>query len=292
MEGLENKLVQDNWITNEQFYLAKQESYRTGKSIWAILVKLGYLAEEDIILFFSKESNIPFIKISDYKIKQETLDLIDENFCIQNWVIPLFKVGDVLFVACSNPLNASLMESLAKMSGCLIEPLMATAHSILGALDLYWRIEDKIFEAGEFIIKQNPVQGFSLWRESERLPLKIPVSIKIKDESVVVRSSVAIECNTHNISKDGTAVGLEMSLFLPKDLKVSLKFNPRKNSSIATEILTPSLKGIGRAIPVGLEAKGKVVHCHMEKEMHYFLGIKLIEIQDEIRNVLLKLASG
>ncbi len=117
MDDLENKLVEDKWITNEQFYLARQESYRTGKSIWAILVKLGYLSEEDISLFFSQESNIPFIKISDYQIKQETLDLIDENFCIQNLIIPLFKVKDVLFVACSNPLNTSLMEALAKMTG-------------------------------------------------------------------------------------------------------------------------------------------------------------------------------
>jgi len=277
MGDLETKLVEDKWITNEQFYLARQESYRTGKSIWAILIKLGYLAEEDIILFFSKESSIPYIKISDYKIKQEILDLIDENFCIQNLVIPLFKVQKVLFVACNNPLNASLIDTLAKMTGCVIEPLITTAHSILGALDLYWRMEDKIFEAGKFIIKQNPVQGFSLWRESERLPLKIPVSIKIEDESVVVRSSVAIEGNTHDISKGGTAVGLQLFLFLPKGLKVFLKFNPGKNSSIATKIL---------------EAKGEVVHCHIEKEMHYFLGIKFIDIQDEVRNALLKLAVG
>lgn len=277
MVDLETRLVEDKWITNEQFYLTRQESYRTGKSIWAILIKLGYLAEEDIILFFSQESNIPYVRISDYKIKQEILDLIDENFCIQNLVIPLFKVQKVLFVACSNPLDTSLTDTLAKMTGCVVEPLMATAHSILGALDLYWRMEDKIFEAGKFIIKQNPVQGFSLWREAERLPLRIPVSLKIEDESVVVRSSVVIEGNTHDISKGGTAVGLQLFLFLPKGLKVSLKFNPGRNSSVATKIL---------------EAKGEVVHCHIEKEMHYFLGIKFIDIQDEVRSALLKLASG
>jgi hypothetical protein len=275
MEDLENKLVEYGLVTNEQFYHARQESYRTGKSIWAILVKLGYLAEEDIILFFAKESDIPYIKISDYKIKQETLDLIDENFCIQNLVIPLFKVQNVLFVACSNPLNASLMEALAKMTGCIIEPLLATAHSILGALDLYWRMEDKIFEVGKFIIKQSPVQGFSLWREAERMPFKTPVSIKIVDESVVVRSTVAIEGNTNDISKNGAAVGLQIPLFLPQGLKISLNFNPTKNSTIPA-----------------LEAKGEIVQCHMEKEVHYFLGVKFIEIKEEVRSALLKLASG
>ena len=60
MEELEQKLIQDKWVTTEQLALAAQESKRIGKSIWVTLVRLGILSEEDIAIFFAQESGIPY----------------------------------------------------------------------------------------------------------------------------------------------------------------------------------------------------------------------------------------
>jgi hypothetical protein len=276
MENFESRLVEDNWITLEQLMLARQESEKIEKSLWIALVKLGYLSGEDITLFFAQESGISYVKISDYRINQDLLVLLDEDFCIQNCVFPLFKVGNRLFVACSNPLNTALIDSLAKMSGCAIEPLISSTYDILEALDLYWRLEEKIFEAGKFIVSKNPLEGLSLWRQAKRLPLRVPVTIRSEYEPIV--RSDAIEGITRDISDNGTSVGAEIPLFLPQGLKVSLDFNLEETDQDSTARI--------------FKAKGAIVHSHMEKGGCYFLGIKLTQIQDAERSQLLKLASG
>jgi hypothetical protein len=275
MENLETKLVNDRWVTEEQLALAKIESEKMDKTIWSALIKLGFMSEKKIALFFSQESGIPFVKISDYKINPHVLARLEENFCIQNCVIPLFKIQHTLFVACSNPLNTALIDSIAKKSGCVIEPLIADAHSILGALDLYWHLDDKLFEVEKFIVKQAPVGGLSLWRSAKRLPLKVPIIVKLGREDDITSSS-SILGSSRDISEDGNALGIEVSLFLPKGLKIYLEFNVGQYT-----------EGLAKTV----EAYGEIVQSRMERNKIYFLGIRLLDIPDSLRTQLLKLAS-
>lgn len=275
MKELETKLIQNNWITLEQLSLAQQEALRCGKSIWVALAKLGYLSDEDIAIFFAQESGIAYVKISDYKISPEILHLADEAFCRENLAIPLFKIKNILFIACSNPFDTTLLDNLMKMVNCDVEPLIATKHSILQALDYYWGVEDKTFALEKFIITQAPLQGVTFWRESERMPLDMPVAIKIDDAAISLNGSFSIEGYTRNISCGGTAVGLYIFLFLPKGTKVSLEFKPSAIISCASE---------------PIKISGEVVYCHMEKGKWYFLGIKFSETNEEVKAQLIRLA--
>lgn len=277
MKVLETKFVQDGWITIQQLNTAKEEAARARRTVWAAIVKLGYLSLDDLTIFFAQESNTPYVRIADYKISPAVLCLIDENFCRQNLVMPLFKIKDTLFVACANPLDATLINNLANLCGCPIEPLFASAYSIIKALDSLYGLEDKVFESGNFILKQEPLEGLPFFRESERLPLNIPVSIKIEDASFALPFSSPIDGCSRDISRNGTAVGLEIFLFLPAGLEISLDFKPGA-----------ALFASGRTIKV----KGEIVYCRMEKGQHYFLGIKFTEITEEAREQLFKLAGS
>ena len=272
MNNLEERLVKSGIITKEQFGQAKEEAYRCKKSFWAALVKLGFMSLDDLYVFFAQEGAAPYVKISDYKLNPETIALIDEGFCRQNLVMPLFKIKSTLFVACSNPLDSALIDNLAKLCGLEIEPLTSPAHSILKALDLYYGCEDKTFELEKFIVEQAQLSGLAFWRESERLALNIAASINIDDTSLVAPCTLPIECYTHDISRNGAALGLEILLYLPRGTGVSLEFKP---SPLASNTI---------------QAKGEIVYCRMEKARRYFLGIKFTEISEDARRQLFKLA--
>lgn len=276
MKELEKRIVQGGWITPQQLNRAQEEQAKTRKTVWAMLVKLGFLSLDDLTIFFAQESNIPYVRISDYKISLAVLRLIDEAFCRQNQVMPLFKIKDTLFVACSNPLDTTLLNSLVNLCGCPIEPVFSSACSIIRALDGLYGIEDKTFEFENFIVGQKPLEGLAFWRESERIPLNIPVSIKIEDPSVDLSFSAPIDGHSRDISRNGTAVALEVFLFLPAGLKISLDFKP-----------PPALSIFGRITKVA----GEVIYCRMEKGQHYFLGIRFTEISEEARVLLFKLAN-
>lgn len=277
MEELELKLTQQNILTAEQLNSAKADSSQCGKSIWASLVKLGYMSEEDIAIFFSQESGINYVRISDYEINYEVIRLLEEGFCRENLVIPLFKIKDTLFVACTNPLDTILIDSLTKLSGCSVELLIATRLSIVQALDLYLGPEEKSFNIVKLMYKQGPLQGLIPWRESERLNLSIPVSIRVEDKSISLNCSSPLEGYSRNISQSGTAIGLQVFLFLPKGVNVSLEFYPNEASG---------------GSPAVIKAKGEIVYSRMEKGQRYLLGILFTEIDELARSQLFKLAAS
>ncbi len=276
MASLEEKLVEEGLVSPEAYNQLRAESLRANRSIWVILVRQGILSEEDIAHFFSRQSGIPYIDLSNYRIDERVLALLEENFCIQNCVIPVFRVAEVLSVACSNPFNSGLIDSMARMSGLMVEPLICGSHSILAALDQYWHLSDKSFEAGRYLFRQNPVGGIGMWRQIERLPLRLPVSLKPLDPGVVVRSSACSLGASHDISKDGTAVGVHAGIFLPKGLLLNLEFK------VNQEIV---------GFPKSLRAAGEIVHCRMERAGKYFLGIRFTDISADVQSRLLHLSS-
>ncbi len=277
MENLEAKLIQDGWLDAHRIELARQEAAKYGRSIWAMFVKLGFLSLDDIAVFFAQESGVPYVNICDYLIGAEAARLIDEDFCRQNTVVPLFKIKDSLFVACANPLDTALTDALTKLAGCDIVPLLATSFSIIKALNAIYGIEDKVFESEKFLTTQEPLKGLAFWRESERLPLNIAVSIKIEDRSFTLSYASSIDGYTRDISYSGTAIGLEVFLFLPKGIAVTLEFKPDKNLTAADKVI--------------IKVRGEIAYCRMEKGRHYFLGVRFTEITGEARNQLFALAS-
>lgn len=273
MENIEEKLLEEKWLVPWQLDQAKIDANNSGKSLWVSLVKLGFLSEENIILFLAQESGVPYVKVGNYAINQAVLHLVEENFSLQNKVIPLFKIKDTLFVACCNPLDTGLLDSLAKMTGCIIEPLLAEAHAILGALDMYWRLEENNFELAKFIVKRNAVQGFSQWRVSPRVALKLPFELKVLDETVTLLNRQPITGSTFDISSDILALGIQSPVFLPAGLLVLI-----------------SLKTNYEDVPGGLiELRAEIVRSTMIKPGQYFLGLKLMNVSEAVKKELLRL---
>ena len=271
MTKLENRLVEKRMVSIEQFEHAREEAFKINRSVWAGLITLGYLSEEDISRFFAGESGIPYVDISAYKINREILILLGKDYCIQNFVIPLFKIKNRLFVACSNPFNTGVMDALAKMSGFAIAPMICNAHSIQGALDLYWGMDDKFFEAGNFIVGPSRLRKISFWRESERLALTIPVAVSPKDNSVLVCSAAPIAGKVCNISAKGDSVAINIPLFLPEGLMVSMDFYIPQSSCCLTIL-------------------GEIMHSYMDDTKQYTLGVKFTDIKDTVKRKLLQIA--
>ena len=277
MENIEQSLISDKWVSQKQLEAAKQEAEKIKKPLPAALVKLGFLSLEDLAIFFAQEGNIPYVKISDYILTPEIMRLIDETFCREHLVVPLFKIKDILYIACANPLDSSLLDTLSYLSKTTLELLLASSVSIHKALNSFYGPQDKVFELEELIIKQDSLKGLSFWRESPRIHISLPVSLTIEGNEVTLPYSAAINGTTRDISDNGTSIGLEVFLYLPKGLCIWLEFHPEC-----------SLTAIGRSI----RAKGEIVYCRMEKGQHYFLGIKFSEITAEARDELFKLTTA
>ena len=266
---LENRLVEGGWVNAAQLERAREEASASATLLWFSLIKLGYLSETDIMRFFSCESGIPYVTVSDYRPDEQLLRLLGADFCVQNLIFPLFSVGKSLYVACSNPFNSSVLDSLSRMSGMEVEPLIASAASIRAAQDSFWRLDEKIFEAQEYVTRnKRRLSGVSLFRGSERLPLDIPLTIWAQSESFRLSASGSIVAATRDITADGSAVCCTAGVFLPPQLPCNLLFN----------------LGSG-----DMQVQGMVANCRIEKAGDYYIGIQFNNINDREKKSLLGL---
>lgn len=274
MEDLEARLVKNNWVNPQQLALAGREALKLGKSIWVALIKLGILNQEDMAVFFSQESGIPYIKISDFKIPSEFIQLLSEDFCRQHLVMPFCKLKDTLYVAAVNPLDTTVQDYLTSKTGLRIELLFASPDSMNEALNVNYGIIDTFFDSQKYIIKQAPLRSLVFYRESERAVCDIAFNLEIIDEDLArVYSGKLLVSRVKNISLSGTSVGVETQEFIPKGCRVLLIFQPEASPVLERQI----------------RIKGEIAYCSMEKPRCYFLGIKFTEAQKEDIDEILRI---
>lgn len=258
MEHLADKLVEAGLIDIARLNHARVESGMSGQSIWVYLIKNGMCTEEDLMRFFALQANVPFVSVQEYKVKQEVLNLVEEYFCREHVCLPLFRVEDVLYLACRNPFDAMLLDAVHSITGLVVEPLLAAHSAILEALDHYWRLDDSYFEVRRYIGNQGPVKGIPFCRESERLPVILPVSVSfVESAPVIVADKALLRGTVRDISGTCGSVGISLPVYLPKSITLELKIDCGHAAGSAV-----------------VDARGEVIHCFY-KQKQYIIGVKL-----------------
>lgn len=113
-------LLGKNAITNKQLEeaLNLQRTTHKGKPLGQILVELGHVSEEEIYSILAIQLGYPYIKISNCKIDEEVLSLIPREIAENSNVLPIDRIGNILTVAMSNPLEpTAVLEEIEKSTG-------------------------------------------------------------------------------------------------------------------------------------------------------------------------------
>jgi len=142
-------LVSEGMVTPEQLEEAIKLQSKEGGRLGDILVRLGYVTEEQILSALSKQLHIPYVNLASGKLRPDSNQalekLIPYDFAIRNLVLPLFRNLNSLTVAIFDPLDLILIDNLKKLTGCEINPILATRGDIVKAIEGFYGRE-KIFK--------------------------------------------------------------------------------------------------------------------------------------------------
>ncbi|MCM8823146.1 MAG: PilZ domain-containing protein [Candidatus Omnitrophica bacterium] len=269
MEDLEKKLLEEHWIGPNELIKAKEDKETIKKSIFASLLRLGYISDIELFMFFGELSSIPFVTIQDYVIDKDILRFLPEEFCRDNLVIPLFKVDSTLFIAMANPFDTEIINSIGNITGLEVNPLIASPKDILKFLDDNFGFPSNFFNIEKFIFPLSKLNNFPHHRESGRIPLNLPLEFKVIDDRVRLVSQQNIPATTFDISCNGKALGIKTFIFIPPTVQLLLNFS----------------------LNIGVvQAKGEVAYSRMEKGGRFNMGVKFLDIDDTVISYLLDLA--
>ena len=144
-------LVKEGLITKDQLQKAVQTQKEEGKRIGEVLIKMGLVTEKDIVVCLGKQLNIPYASLAKGLLEpdphQDLEQLVPQEFARKYCLIPLSKNLNSLTVAFADPLDVIMMDNLKKMTGCDINPILASESDITQVIDKFYGEKDMLKEA-------------------------------------------------------------------------------------------------------------------------------------------------
>ena len=131
-------LVRNKLIDEKQLAKALEEQKSTGGRLGASLVKLGYLKEEDLAAFLSRQYGVPSINLNEFEIDDAVIKLVPNEVAQKYQLVPVNRAGSTLIVAMADPSNIFAIDDIKFMTGYNVEVVVAAEASIRQAIDKYY----------------------------------------------------------------------------------------------------------------------------------------------------------
>ncbi len=132
-------LIGAQLITEDQLKEAVSLQRKEGGRLGANLVKLGYISEEKLVGFLSKQWGVPAINLADYRIDPSVLKLVPVEVAQKYFIIPVARVGATLTIAMADPSNVFVIDDVKFMTGYNVEVVVSGESSILQAIATHYR---------------------------------------------------------------------------------------------------------------------------------------------------------
>ena len=164
---LEYGLLNDADV-EEGLRLHKESGLRLGEA----LVKLGKISMEEIEWVLSKQLDIPFVIIDDINVNIDLLKKFENEFLIENRILPLYESDDQVSIVMEDPFNKTAVSfiedhfgkhvSLSTGSGSKIEELLRQTFKKVGPPELIdsiktiiEKIKDTSFYRIDFLLAEH-----------------------------------------------------------------------------------------------------------------------------------------
>ncbi len=142
--SLGESLLEGGLITLEQLNEAQAESKRTAQPLKKTILKKGFVAEDDMMVFLSKQLNIPHLDLENYIIDPKIIELIPEALARKHQLIPVLKIANSLTCAMADPSDIFAIDEIRHKTGFDIEPAIAKESDINKALDTHYGAKGSI----------------------------------------------------------------------------------------------------------------------------------------------------
>jgi type IV pilus assembly protein PilB len=138
-------LVRENLISASQLMKAQESSRKEGGRLSTNLTKLGFIKENELTNFLSKQYGVPSIDLTTFQIDPDVIRLIPEDVAEKHVIVPVNKVGSNLIVAMSDPSNIFAIDDIKFLTGYNVEVVVASEQAIRDAIAQYYQDDSMKF---------------------------------------------------------------------------------------------------------------------------------------------------
>ena len=150
--GVGERLVARGLLSERDLERARIAKREMGCMLGEALVRLGLVAESNLVTALCEELDVSFVSKEGYPEEPVILDDLPEQFLLNNDVVPLSATDDHLVLAALKPQDPFIKKALHLATGKAVELRLGLASDIEAALERYTQddVEDELDTFGGF----------------------------------------------------------------------------------------------------------------------------------------------
>src|SRR5690625_1626961 len=137
-------LVQNGVISSEQLATALATQKRKGLKLGRTLIELGYLSEDDLLQFLSRQLSIPLIDLGRFRYRPEVVHKLPETHARRFRAIVLEEGEDDYLVGMADPTDIFAYDELVRLLRRPVRQAVVRESELLRTVDLVYRRTEEI----------------------------------------------------------------------------------------------------------------------------------------------------
>ena len=131
-------LLKDGRVPQVRIDEAMERQKTAGGKLGSHLVQLGCVRDDEIASLLGRQFGVPCIELGRFDIEADVIKLLPAAAARKYETVPVSRTGAALTIAMSDPTNVLAVDDIKFMTGCHVEPVVATQTAIAAAVERYY----------------------------------------------------------------------------------------------------------------------------------------------------------
>ena len=203
-------LVEHRIISETQLTTALAEQKKTGLKLGRTLIALGFIKEEQLLEFLSRQLQIPFIDLKHYKYKPDTVRLIPETMARRFRIIALDDAQETVLVGMADPTDIFAYDELTRVLKRPIREAVVRESDLLRTIDAVYRRTEEITTLAEELSEELSGTDFDLATLAETSDVTDAPVVKLLQS--LFEDAVQIDASDIHIEPDETVLRIRQRI--------------------------------------------------------------------------------
>ncbi len=231
LSGLALRLVHDHLLTERDATAAVEEANRRRQAFIPYLVEQKLLDSRRIAVAASHEFGVPLLDLQAIDLLNLPVNLVDERLVRKHRALPIYRRGNRLFLALSDPTNDQALEEIRFNTGLATDAVLVE--------------EDKLKAAIETAIEaQDTTMTELMDADLEKLEIA-PDAEELRDDADINIDDAPIVRYVNKVLVDAISAGASDIHFEPYEKFFRVRF---RQDGMLREVASPPLNIAGRLV--------------------------------------------
>ena len=160
-------LVSAKAITESQLQKALELQKGSGRKLGEVMMDANMLTQDQLAKAMSEQLGYELVDLSNISISDQVLALVKADLLKKKSVIPVEygENSNVIRVAMADPLDLDTIDDISIITGCRVEPVIATEHQIKIAIDRFFGQEEVQSALEQFAKEKLSVEEEDIYSE-------------------------------------------------------------------------------------------------------------------------------